>query len=229
MTINNEFNKIASKYNSQRKKFIPFFDDFYGIATESALFTDNVIMSPNILDLGAGTGIFSDFILEKYPEAKIELVDISEDMIDVAKNNLKKYSNADIKVTICDLNDFNSENQETYDLIISSLAIHHLESIEKRRLYEKIFHLLKDGGIFVNADQFLGGTKELETIYRKIFDKIVLSAKLSQKEIEEAYERVRLDIREPLSAQMKWLRKIGFSEVDCLYKNYSFGVLWAKK
>jgi tRNA (cmo5U34)-methyltransferase len=33
---------------------------------------------PTVLDVGSGTGLFSSFILEKYPEANITLIDISE-------------------------------------------------------------------------------------------------------------------------------------------------------
>ena len=53
---------------------------------------------------------------------------------------------------------------------------------------------------------------------------------LSREEIASAYERVeQLDIRTPLSIQLRWLEEIGFVEVDCLYKYYDFSVLWALK
>ena len=49
---------ISQKYDEQRKKFIPCFDDFYGVSVSVAsVDTEN----PNILDIGAGTGLLSAF------------------------------------------------------------------------------------------------------------------------------------------------------------------------
>lgn len=49
-----------------------------------------------------------------------------------------------------------------YDLVISGLSIHHLSDCGKERLYQRIYNLLNPGGMFVNADQVLSKTPELE-------------------------------------------------------------------
>lgn len=68
--IQNKFNDISQKYDSQRKKLIPCFEDFYSISTAIA---ETDLDNPKILDLGAGTGIFSEYILKKYPKASLTL------------------------------------------------------------------------------------------------------------------------------------------------------------
>lgn len=60
--VKEKFNDNASQYDSQRKKLIPWFDDFYATAVSVAE-TKNI--RPNILDIGAGTGLLSAFIFEK--------------------------------------------------------------------------------------------------------------------------------------------------------------------
>ena len=55
-----KFNEVSQTYDQQRKKLIPCFDDFYDIAVALAELEND---TPTILDLGAGTGLLSSFIL----------------------------------------------------------------------------------------------------------------------------------------------------------------------
>ncbi|MGO4277089.1 class I SAM-dependent methyltransferase, partial [Paenibacillus sp. TAF58] len=80
--ITTKFNEIAEKYDSQRRKLIPCFDDFYHTAT-SLVKVDHG--SPRILDLGAGTGLFSSYVINQYPNAILTLIDLSQSMLDIAK------------------------------------------------------------------------------------------------------------------------------------------------
>lgn len=57
MTVESQFNSIAQLYDKQRPSLIPCFSDFYGVAIDNLNLSTT---SPEILDLGAGTGLFSD-------------------------------------------------------------------------------------------------------------------------------------------------------------------------
>ena len=80
--VANQFNKIAEKYDSQRKDLIPAFDDFYKTAINSIHLKNP---NPNVLEIGTGTGLLTKMFLEKYPNARMDLVDIAKDMLDIAK------------------------------------------------------------------------------------------------------------------------------------------------
>ncbi|MFB5285396.1 hypothetical protein [Peribacillus sp. Hz7] len=71
--VKEKFNQNALQYDNQRRKLIPCFDDFYSIPI-SIIETSKE--TPRVLDIGAGTGLFSSFIKEKFPKAKITLIDI---------------------------------------------------------------------------------------------------------------------------------------------------------
>ncbi|NLO31144.1 MAG: class I SAM-dependent methyltransferase, partial [Methanosarcina mazei] len=87
--IKRKFDAVSGKYDEQTRKFIPCFDDFYGVSVSIAsVDTEN----PDILDLGAGTGLLSAFLMEKYPEATFTLVDMSEKMLEIAKNRFRGNS-----------------------------------------------------------------------------------------------------------------------------------------
>ena len=222
MTVESQFNSIAQLYDKQRPSLIPCFSDFYGVAIDNLNLSTT---SPEILDLGAGTGLFSEFVLQKYPNAKITLVDLSRKMLDVAKKRFS--SNKNIDIIQQDFTTFKGE--KLYDAVISSLAIHHLEDKAKAELYNTIFSLLKPEGIFINAEQVAGESEYFSRLYDKKWREKVEASDLSREDIDTSYERIKLDKRTPVSTQIKWLRDAGFKEVDCLYKYYDFAVLYGRK
>lgn len=216
------FDDIAQAYDEQRRKLIPCFDDFYQIGASVAnVATD----APRILDIGAGTGLFASFLLAKYPKAKLTLIDLSDKMLEVARARFRHRP--DVKYFV---DDFTAHPfHETFDIVISSLSIHHLTDAEKRDVYAKVFASLSPGGLFVNADQVLGSTPFLESLYKTDWQTKVENSGLSAQEIASAYERTKLDRMSPLAEQMRWLNDIGFADVDCIYKYFNFVVLFARK
>lgn len=217
-----KFDEGASNYDIQRRKLIPCFDDFYQVAVSLAHVPR---VSPYILDLGAGTGLLSKFILEKYPEAKLTLIDLSEGMLELAKNRFK--DNPNVEYILGDY--FQYEPKEPFCIVISSLSIHHLEDPEKKDMYRRIFSMLKKGGIFVNADQVLGSSPFMQSLYTSTWKQKVESTDLSPQELASAYDRMKLDRMAPLQDQLQWLREIGFVDVDSVYQYYNFVVMHARK
>lgn len=222
MDIKEKFSAVSEKYDGQRRQLIPCFDDFYGIATAMA---ETGEKAPRILDLGSGTGLFAAFLLEKYPGAKLVLADLSEQMLGQARQRFAGHG--DVEYITADYTEY--EFGGDFDMIISALSIHHLSGAQKEALYQKCYDLLKPGGVFVNADQALSPSQEIERMQEKLWKATVNASGLSPEELEKAYERLALDNPSTLADQLAWLEKAGFSDVDCIYKYYHFAVLYAKK
>ncbi|MDO5603242.1 MAG: class I SAM-dependent methyltransferase, partial [Oscillospiraceae bacterium] len=87
MSINEQFNIIAKEYDSKRRIFIPCFQDYYEATTD--FIAANISTPKRILDLGAGTGLLSYFWYRHFPESEYVLVDIAEEMLDIAR---KRFS-----------------------------------------------------------------------------------------------------------------------------------------
>jgi tRNA (cmo5U34)-methyltransferase len=220
--IQRKFDDISKKYDEQRKKFIPCFDDLYRVSVSVAsVNTEN----PKILDIGAGTGLLSAFLMERYPDASFTLIDISEKMLDIAKDRFR--SNSNIKYIVADYSKYNFV--EKYDMVVSALSIHHLEDEEKKEIYKKSYSLLKRNGILINADQVYGETPFIENLNKKVWRHYIEDSGLPEEEILAGYERIKFDKESILDQQMNWLKEAGFCDVSCIYKFYHFAVMFGRK
>ena len=221
--IKKAFDEMASQYDAQRRWIIPEMEDYYSAAVWAA---ECAHSHPAILDVGAGTGLLSALILQKYPGASLTLVDISEQMLGIAK---ERFANR--KDTRYITGDYSSVDfSGNYDLICSALSIHHLEKAAKRRLYQKIFEALHPGGIFVNADQVLGETPAINRRYMAYWDEFLEPCPLSVDEKKQVlYRRDTFDKNEKLSVQLAWMKEFGFANIDIVYKNRQFVVFTGRK
>ncbi len=223
-TLQSEFNAVCEKYDRQRRFLIPCFDHFYSIPQE---LSEGIEKVESVLDIGAGTGLMSAFFHQKYGEASITLIDVSEDMLQRAKDRFEGEEN--ISYQLLDFTEAGFEEDE-YDLVISGLAIHHLEHADKQKIFGKIYKALKPGGMFINVDQVQGETPEIDAIYKQAWiNKVEASNGLSRAEKDAAYKRVQLDIMAPLNNQLNWLEVAGFKEVNNYYQYYNFVVFAGKK
>ena len=109
-------------------------------------FADNG--APRTLDLGAGTGSTSLAVLRARPNARLVLVDENPGMLAVAEEALPA-ANVE-RVVVADLSDRLPEGP--FDLVVSALAIHHLDGPAKQALFAGVHSRLGDAGRFVMAD-----------------------------------------------------------------------------
>ena len=95
--VRDAFDSIASKYDSNRKKLIPCFDALYSIPISLIPETSTRL---NVLDIGAETGLLTAFLLEKYPDSNVTLINMTGGMMDIAKIRFKDNNN--INYTVAD-------------------------------------------------------------------------------------------------------------------------------
>ncbi len=185
----------------------------------------------SLLDLGCGDGIVTAVIADADPAIEATLVDGSGDMLAKAAERLGGLGSARY---------VRSSFQEmlqadplkgTFDLVVSSLAIHHLAMEEKTALFRLIYEHLEPGGRFVNIDVVLGPSEELEQWYLALWREWIAERKRSLGIIDDRYDDIvqrykDLEENRPdrLSDQLEALRSIGFRDVDCYYKYGIFTV-----
>ena len=99
----------------------------------------------------------------------------------------------------------------------------------KKAVYRNAYDNLKPGGIFINADQVLGHTPFIDTLYKEDWKRKIEASGLARAELDAAYERTLIDRMAGLGEQLAWLAQSGFADVDCVYKSYNFVVLFGRK
>jgi tRNA (cmo5U34)-methyltransferase len=225
MTIGDAFNNSASYYDNWVEKALPGFGDIFATAQEVMPFDRSAPIK--VLDLGAGTGLFSRFVLEKYPNAHFVLYDLADKMLEVARERFASYPGQFIYT----VGDYRSiQTTERFDLVISSLSIHHLTNPDKRAVFGRIYGLLNDNGAFINIDQIKADTPYLQQLYWSQWLAKVRSKGASEEQITASIGRRKTyDKEATLAEQVRWLNGAGFSNVDCIYKNYFIGVFLAIK
>jgi len=218
-SVQHAFDTAAEDYDRARRRLVPGFDDFYRAAIDLIRFPRE---SPlKVLDLGAGTGLMAAFIAYSFPNARITMVDISNEMLERAR---ARFELAGPRFRF-EVSDYGVDRiQEKYDAIVSALSIHHLSDEQKRSLFKRIYGALNDDGVFVNAEQFRCATPERHKFHHERWITRVRELGVDDRDLAAALERMKFDRAATLEDQLEWMREAGFRDIDCAYKNLIFAV-----
>jgi tRNA (cmo5U34)-methyltransferase len=227
VTVGALFDGAAWNYDRARRQLVPDLDRFYGAVLESVPFGENEEIQ--VLDLGAGTGLLSAMVAERFPRSRITLVDLSVEMLRVARRRFAGKPGRFEFRTMDYARKPLPRVSGGYDLVVSALSVHHLTHGDKRELFAKVRDSLADGGQFVNADQISGETPEEERRYGEWWLRRVREAGVSEQDLTAALSRMRADRNATLGAQLGWLGEAGFEEIGCRYRDHRFAVYNGKK
>ncbi|MFC9703815.1 class I SAM-dependent methyltransferase [Streptomyces sp. NPDC056943] len=111
---------------------------------------------PRVLDLACGTGSITDRLLQRFPEATSTGVDLDPALLAIAEG----YFAGDERVTFvtADLKDpawAARLPHDSYDAVLTATALHWLHSEPLTALYGQVAGLVRDGGVFMNADHMI--------------------------------------------------------------------------
>ena len=103
-----------------------------------------------VVDVGCGTGTLAIAIRPRVGEGAVHGIDASPEMIEVAKEKAAKAgSSVDFQVALIEAIPF---PVASFDLVTSSLMLHHLPDDLKRQGFAEIRRVLKPGGRFLAMD-----------------------------------------------------------------------------
>ncbi|MDZ5446272.1 class I SAM-dependent methyltransferase [Micromonospora sp. 4G57] len=225
MTVADAFDAVAGTYDEARQRLVPCFDAFYGTAVEVAAPPLRAALAagrtPEVLDLGAGTGLLSLLLSAAVPGVRLTLVDAAPAMLAVAADQLRARD-VSHRVVRADLADPLPPGR--HDAVVSALAIHHLADADKRALYRRVAAALVPGGVFVNAEQVAGPTPALDRRYDEVWTARITELGSDAEEIAAARDRMRHDRPATVADQCGWLAEAGLVDVDCFFKEWRFAV-----
>jgi len=149
-----------------------------------------------VLDLGCGDGKVMALI-----GGPGVAVDFSPSMLERAR---ARFHADDIDVVEHNLN-ASLPDLGTFDVVVSAFAIHHCPHERKRELYTEVFAALEPGGMFANLEHVASATAALHEEFLRL---------ISTSTGQEDPSNKLLDVE----TQLRWLREIGFVDVECFWK-----------
>jgi tRNA (cmo5U34)-methyltransferase len=227
--------EFAREYLDNAEAYVPFRQEMLKVL---GLYYRNFLLGANprsVLDLGCGDGILSLIVLGLDENASVTLVDGSQEMLDQAAERLGPQGNLNyLRFSFQELVR-DDPLESSFDLVMSSLAIHHLNGEDKTSLYKYIFSRLKPAGHFINIDVVLAPTGELENWYMQVWEEWIVRRKSEGKtdrdftDIVRRYQENPDNVPDTLSFQLKELERIGYVQVDCFYKHGVFVIFGGRK
>ncbi len=221
MLVQEIFDRHARDYDLARRRLVYCFDLFYAAILDHLDFERDAKL--RIADLGAGTGLLTLFIAEAFPNAEIQLIDVSAEMLTLARKRLGDSDRFEYIEA-----DYAKADLGKYDAIVSALSIHHLDAEQKQALFSKAKNSLTKGGVFINGDQIAGETPEQnDEIYTR-WRTLAREAGATDADFAAAADRMREDKPSSVRDQLAWLEKSGFASAESVFEDSMFAVMVAR-
>jgi len=206
------FDARADGYDAHMRANVEAFDAFYAAVAHAVPATDEPI---ELLDLGVGTGLELPAVFERAPNARITGIDVSSEMLSRLRSRLADRPD---RVRTLQASFLEAEFGEgAYDLVLSTMALHHWPPSVKTTLYRRIFGALRPGGRFVNGDYILAdGTPDPLPTFPGA-------------SAGEGTELLHVDMPLPIDVEARLLREAGFSSVRIPFRTARSAVFVAKR
>ncbi len=166
-----------------------------------------------ILDVGTGDGRLLALLRIDRRDAEGVALDFSPTMLEAARKRFQ----GDDKVQVIGHNlDQPLPDLGHFDVIVSSFAIHHCTDARKRTLYSEIHAALAPGGCLYNLEHVAPATENLHERFLQAFG-------ITRADEDPSNKLVSVEL------QLRWLREIGFADVDCHWKWLELALLGGVK
>jgi tRNA (cmo5U34)-methyltransferase len=190
------------------------------------------VTSPNashFLDVGCGAGNYSLKLLEKLPHRDVTLIDLSQPMLDRARERVQAVTNGRIHTHQADIRKLEL-GESQFDIIMAAAVLHHLrEEAEWTAVFQKFYRALKPGGSIWISDLVTHTAEAIEQMMVERYGRYLTELK------DEAYRDhvftyiAAEDTPRPLLLQIDLLRQVGFTQAEILHKNSVFAAFGAMK
>ena len=115
-----------------------------------------------VLDIGAGYGALTQYLLNHFPNATAICQDGSAEMAKLGRKRMESLKER-FQYVLCDFSKpgWSQKIKGPFDSVVSSIAIHNVRAPDIiRSIYKETFSLVKPGGWFLNFDRMTPSQKE---------------------------------------------------------------------
>lgn len=213
------FGDRAEGYEDYIARIVPSYHEVNALMVDLVPFTREAPL--HALDVGAGTGVLADLLLAAFPRMALVALDMSEPMLAQCAKRLGA------RATIREGRFPGADIGTGYDLVVSSLALHHLSHADKRAGFRRLFAALRPGGAFLLRDVVAAPAPALEPVYQALWREFVRS----QGYDDLSWFAAHLEEDNParVEDQLAWLEDAGFTEPACHWRHLNVALMGARK
>lgn len=151
--MNQTDNKTAhnsKEYDNDICKTIPYYKTFY---KETIELVQSYKKDCDIwLDTGCGTGNLIEIAYDKFKNTKFILSDCNDDMINMAKNKFKNYSDRIEFISGCSSENLKNTINRCVDVVTAIQVHHYLNRQGREEATKSCYEILKKGGIYITFE-----------------------------------------------------------------------------
>lgn len=183
----------------------------------------------HVLDVGCGAGNYTLKVLERLPNLDVTLVDLSQPMLDRARERVGKVTKGKITTRQSDIRELDLPEGQ-FDIILASAVLHHLRNdAEWLDVFTAFHRALRKGGSLWIFDLVQSSLPAVEAMMWHRYGEYLTSLK-DEKYRDSVFAYIeKEDTPRPLLFQIDTLRQAGFATVEILHKNSCFAAFGAVK
>ncbi len=188
----------------------------------------------NMLDIGCGAGNYTLKMLGHIPNLNCTLLDLSQPMLDKARQRVAAVTSGRIETIQADVRDVNFA-PGSFDIVLAAAVLHHLRTDKQwQQVFSSVFTWLRPGGSFWIFDYIQQSSPVIENLMQQRFGEYLVELKGGgedgQKYRDSVFAYVAAeDSPKPLLWQIKLLSEVGFVNADILHKNGPFAAFGASR
>jgi tRNA (cmo5U34)-methyltransferase len=181
-----------------------------------------------VLDVGCSTGKLLASIEEYNQSARSEVSYIGIDSVSDFGVHWGRLKSQTVRFEICDARSY--QGFKNVSLACSLFTIQFIPPRDKIPLLQRIFDGLVDGGALIIAEKTLADTSRLQDALAFPYYDYKLEQGFSEKELLDKERSLRGQMTLWTEAELKQeLRRVGFREIEPIWRNFTFiGILALK-
>lgn len=214
------FDNQANRYDELSSHLDFQVDDAFKYATTFLSSEFRHISEPRILELGVGTGGFTEQLVTHLPTAKVLGVDLSKAMLAQAADKLSRWTDR------LDFQERDFRKQlpgENYDAVVSAMAFQ-FYGINHARLLRRIHRCLAPGSCFLTVLNVSSENSRNDVHLCNILNEVAAIPQDQKDWLRQARGKSRF-CPSPPSWYLGLLRRAGFIDRECIYLRYGVGIL----
>ncbi|MFI5802289.1 class I SAM-dependent methyltransferase [Streptomyces sp. NPDC051561] len=147
-----DWNAWQAGWDRQQEWYMPDREQRFGVMLDMV----EAFVGPEarVLDLACGTGSITSRLLRRFPRATSTGVDLDPALLTIARGTFE--GDARVEFVTADLMDPEWRGKlpyESYDAVLTATALHWLRLGPLATLYSQLGELVREGGVFINADR----------------------------------------------------------------------------